>query len=523
MNKQGKAITAIALAAAMVLSLSACAGDSPDTSSSQESSSEIQTGGVAKVASFFEMVGFDPVRLANVGTGVERAAQVMDTLLRRNDLTDEVTGQLAKGISSEDGITWVLELREGVTFTDGTPLDAEAVIFNLERHIAPDSKSFAKAVLSGITAMEATGEYEVTFTLAAPNGSFPLALTGSSPASLIGSPAALADPEAFNSNPVGAGPFVFDSWVRDNELTLTRNADYWDEGKPYLEGLEYKILVDDDTRADDLASGGSDLALVLANRWNTMSADPQIDLQPVPTGGQALIPNGSRAPGNDERVRKAISMSLDGTVSANVLFGGTQVWDGNTECIPFPKGSPACVPGAVNEQDIEEAKELVQSYIDDGGDPAVDLVYESTLANQGQYYQQQLTEIGLEVTPRNLDIAGYTQAQSSGDYGIFVGSTASTGFPTVWNRYYSEGTNWGMVAYPELDEALLRARDSLELSERTSAWQDVTTFIHDNSILSWTSPYGAAMAHQKRLHIGSAEHPYEGSTMVYLHDAWLEQ
>ena len=522
-NKRMRLGLAAATATAFALVVSGCAGGGSGGPAEPGATAEIQTGGVANVASLSEMPGFDPVKLANVGTGIERAAQVMDTLLMRDDITDEVFPKLAKSISSDDAKVWTLELREGVTFTDGEPLNAEAVIFNLERHIAPDSTSTAKAMMAGIEQMEATDEYEVTITLAAPSGSFPLALTGSSPASLIGSPKALADPAAFNVSPVGAGPFVFESWVPDDKLVLNKNPDYWDDGKPYLDGVVYSVMIDGQTRHDALTTGAQDLGLVQGMAWNTMSALPDLEMIPVPTGGQALIPNGTTEPGSDERVREAMTMSLDPKVTAQVLFGGTQIWDADVSCVPFAPDSPACAEGTTNAQDLEKAKDLVKEYLDEGGSPDTELVYFQTLVDQATYYQEQLNAIGLNVTLTAVDAATLAQRQASGDYGIFLGSTASAGFPTVWTRYYSGGTNWGMVTYDDLDEALLRARDEIELQERNAAWQDVAEIIHDKSILFWTSPYTAAMAHNTALHLGTPDHPYKGSTMVYFDTAWLEQ
>ncbi|MGN6125624.1 MAG: ABC transporter substrate-binding protein, partial [Humibacter sp.] len=145
-NKRLRLGTAVIVATAFALVLSGCGGTSGGAPTATDAAVEPQSGGVAQVASFGEMPGFDPVRLANVGSGIERAAAVMDTLMYRDELTDEVSPKLAKSLTSDDGKVWKLELREGVAFTDGTPLDAEAVIFNLQRHIAPDSVSTAKAL-----------------------------------------------------------------------------------------------------------------------------------------------------------------------------------------------------------------------------------------------------------------------------------------------------------------------------------------------------------------------------------------
>ncbi|MFB7890641.1 ABC transporter substrate-binding protein [Microbacterium sp. NPDC056044] len=512
--------------AAVGLLLTGCgSGGSPGDALQSSASAEIQTGGVAQIAALTEMQGFDPVRVTNVGSGLERAAAIMDTLLYRDELTDEVSPKLAKGISSTDGQTWVLELREGVNFSDGTPLDAEAVIFNLQRHISPDSTSTAKAMLSAIDTMEATGDHEVTFTLKQPSGSFPLALTGSSPASLIGSPAALADPEAFNANPVGAGPFVLESWVRDDTLTLTKNADYWDEGKPYLDGVEYHVRVDPQTRTDDLIAGGTDLALVPGSAWTQVGSIPTIELKPIPTGGEAVIPNASKGPFADARLREALLYTFSGETTAGVLFGGTENWDGTTDCIPFPVGSPACLDGATYPQDLKKARKLVGEYTAEHGEPVVDYVHYAipSFATEAQYVQSQLAEIGITANLRAVDTAAHTQAQANGDYELLQGSTASSGFPTVWSRYYSGGQNWGRAAIPELDAALLEARDAVDLKDRNAAWQEVAGIIRDDAVLVWIAPYQMAMAHSADLHLGITGHPWEGSTMVYLDEAWLSQ
>ena len=512
---------ALILSAALPLAACSSGGGTAPTATPE---GEIQEGGTAQIAAFGEFGGFDPVRLANVGSGVERAANVLDTLLMRNETTDEVSPRLAKSMTSDDGITWVMELREGVEFTDGTPVDAEAVIFNTQRHMAEDSTSTAKAMLSGIDKMEATGEYEVMFTLKEASGSFPLVFTASSPAGLIGSPAALADPVAFNSQPVGAGPFMLEEWVPDSTLTFVKNENYWEDGLPYLDKLEYTVMGDNQTRTDTLVSGGVDLALINAAQWPQVSNAPGLSLYPSQIGGSAIVPNGAKAPTDDPRVREALLSAFDPQTTNNVLFGATDYLTvDNFTCTPFAPSSPACSKDAVYEYDPEKAKKLIADYVKDGGDPTLEIVHFQSLVEQATYIQQQFKAIGVTATLRSVDIAGLAEAQGTGDYGVFWGSTASSGFPTVWNRYYSGGTNWGMVTYPELDEALLRARDDLKVEDRNSAWQDVADILHENSVLQWITPYSAAMSKSDKLHLGLPDHPYEGSAMVYFSNAWLEQ
>ncbi|MCR2824115.1 ABC transporter substrate-binding protein [Microbacterium sp. zg.Y909] len=507
--------------------LAGCGGGgaaAPAPSASEETEvGEIQTGGTAKLTFLSEFGGFDPVRLVSVGTGIERAVAVMDSLLIRDERTDEVSGKLAAGMTTaDDGKTWVLELREGVNFTDGTPLDAEAVIFNLERHIAPDSRSNAKALLAGMESMEATGPLEVTFTLAAPDGSFPLTFTGSTPAGMVGSPAALADPEAFNSNPVGAGPFKFDSWVKDDTLTLVRNDDYFVEGQPYLDEVIYQVRPDPQTRVDELISGNTDFSLVPANLWPRVSTTPTVKLHLAPTGGEALIPNAAEGPFQDERLREALLYLFDGKTSAQVLAGGTELWDGDTTCTPWAVGAPACDGVEPMNADLEKAKELVADYAAENGDPSVEYVHYAT-SRSAEFVQQQLASIGITAVMRAMDPTAHAVAQAAGDYQLLQGTTVSAGYPTVWTRLYEGGQNWGRVAHPELQAALLTARTAPTLEERSAAWKDVDEQIRENAVMVWYSPNLSGMAHSNKLHLGSEAREYDGSMLVYLDAAWKEQ
>ncbi|MGL3150369.1 ABC transporter substrate-binding protein [Microbacterium sp. A82] len=518
----GRSLSAALAAGVLVCALAACSGGEAggSVSGGSEQVGEPRSGGSLVVASLSEMPGFDPVKLIAVGTGIERAAQVMDTLMYRDDATGEVKPKLAESLESDDGATWVLSLRDGIEFTDGNPLDAEAVVFNIERHMAEGSTSAAKSMLSDVTDIEVTGEYEVTITLNAPSGSFPLALASSSPASLIGSPAALADPDAFNEDPVGAGPFIFKSWTRDSELTLVRNDQY--HGEPaHLDEVVFRVLPDPQSRVDAVMSGDVDVSQITGTSWAAAEANPSLTVVNSPVGGQVLVPNATKAPGDDIRVREAIGLATDAAVANAIVFPGSDLWDLNRDCLPYPTGAPACVEGAAPTPDLEKAKALIAEYVADGGSVAVDFVAPA-MTDEVSYYQRQLDEIGLDVTMQVTDVASFQAASISGDYDVLWGITASAGYPTVWRYMSSQGVHWGKVVYPEMDEALERARDELELDARNAAWREVSEIVTEKQAFFWTTPYSSATAYKKSVHLGSEEFPFQGTLMVYFQDAWIE-
>lgn len=172
---------------------------------------------------------------------------------------------MAKSMDTADeGRTWRMGLRDGVKFSDGTPLDAQAVITNVQRHI--DKKSSpGHRFTEPITSMRAVDPLTVEFSLSTPFGQFPTAFAQNFTFGGLGmiiSPAALARyGDQIVANPVGAGPFVLSSWTRDSKMTLTKNPDYWqkDKGLPRLDGLEFRPLPDTETRYASIENGDVDL------------------------------------------------------------------------------------------------------------------------------------------------------------------------------------------------------------------------------------------------------------------------
>src|SRR5690606_8975136 len=148
----------------------------------------------------------------------------------------------------DDGKTWTFTLREGVTFHDGTPFNADAVVFNLLRqldenhphHVGGGKMEYAEAYFTTvIESVEATGEHEVTIVLLDPFVSF-LANLACTPMFMV-SPTALeklgTDIEA---NPVGTGPFKFDSWTKGSRIEVSRYDGYWGDA-PATDRLIFNI------------------------------------------------------------------------------------------------------------------------------------------------------------------------------------------------------------------------------------------------------------------------------------------
>ncbi|MEO8357706.1 MAG: ABC transporter substrate-binding protein, partial [Chloroflexota bacterium] len=274
-------------------------------------------------------------------------SQVMDTLLRTE--SGIPVPALAESWSvSPDGLTWTFTIRSGVTFHDGTPLDAAAVLYNLERWWDPDHlyhdgafthfgvifNGFKGDPASLITNIAASGNNQVQITLSEPFS--PLLNALAVPSLAIASPTAI-QAGTMNTHPVGTGPFVFEDWSSD-VVNLTANTNYWG-GAPTLANLNFKVISDDAARYAALQANtvqGMELGSFsfAQTSWGYIlmaQNDPtlQVVWHPEMNTGYLGI-NQAHGPLGNVLVRKAIAHAIDKqTLIAqhyNAVTFGTGTW-----------------------------------------------------------------------------------------------------------------------------------------------------------------------------------------------------
>lgn len=193
----------------------------------------------------------------SLGETVAVLVNVYDTLVTYDDKTLDLVPSLAeRWESSEDGRTWTFHLREGVQFHDGTPLDAEAVVFNFRRLLEDDfphaygAKRPYLPNFEMIESVEAVGPREVRFSLRAPSAVF-LNNLAMFPASIVSPTAVKLYKQDIGIHPVGTGPFRLDSWERDQRLILRAFDDHW-RGRPKLERIVFIPVAENAIRAQQL-------------------------------------------------------------------------------------------------------------------------------------------------------------------------------------------------------------------------------------------------------------------------------
>src|SRR5688572_17353521 len=256
-----RVVRIFSLVGALAIIATAC-GDDGDGGSSQTTSAtpdstvpatttaQPKIGGSVKMGMFSETAGLDPVVTNGGGTtGTTELAAIFDTIMRYDTTTKKFEPQTADSLTANgDGSEWVLKLRSGMKFTDGTDYDADAVVFGMKRHSTFGSR--AAGLLANIKEYTVVDKLTVKFTLTAPWGNFPYVLAYTP--GLIPSPTAVkaacgVNQEiiprncTFNSKPVGAGAFKVDSYKPKESINLVRNDGYWG-GKPYLDAVSFVVL-----------------------------------------------------------------------------------------------------------------------------------------------------------------------------------------------------------------------------------------------------------------------------------------
>jgi len=256
----------------------------------------------------------DEVVYANVFEGLTRIAS--DGAVQ--------PGLAENWVISDDGLTYTFELREGVTFHDGTTLDAGDVVFSLDRARGEASVNAQKALFEPIESVEQMDELTVEITLSRPAGDF-LYNMGWGDAVIVAPESA----ETNKENPVGTGPFRFAEWQKGASVTLERFDGYWGEA-PALEQVTIRFIPDPAAATAALLAGDVQAFpnLPTPESIPQFEADPRFEVVIGSTEGETILStNNAKAPFDDIRVRQAIAHAIDRqAIIDGAMFGlGTPI------------------------------------------------------------------------------------------------------------------------------------------------------------------------------------------------------
>ncbi|MGD1881055.1 MAG: ABC transporter substrate-binding protein [Paracoccaceae bacterium] len=330
-------------------------------------------------------------------------------------------GSVAPGLAqsweiSDDGLTYTFTLRDGVTFHDGSGMDAEDVKFTFDRILAEDSANAQKALYGGITAVEVMDPQTVQMTLAEPNGSLLFNLAWGD--AVIVAPESI---ENIKQNPVGTGAFKFVEWKQGDSISIARNDEYWGDA-PALNSATFKFISDPTAAFAAVMAEDVDVFTGFPAPENLpqFEADPRFQVLVGSTEGETILStNNARAPFDNPLVRKALAHAID----RKAIIDGAMYGYGTPIGTHFAPHNPAYVDlTGDTAYDPEKAKELLaEAGLADGFETTLHLPPPSYARRGGEIIAAQLAEVGIKAEITNVEWAQWLETVFRGkDFGLTI-------------------------------------------------------------------------------------------------------
>ncbi len=514
-----KRALALLLASAMVLSLAACGKKTDDSTSTTgaagtdttaaadggESADGTQTGAAGeKILSV--QIGPNPETidpaLNSAVDGGNMLLHSFECLLVVNEEGQLAPGQAESWETSEDGLTWTFHLREGLKWSDGTPLTANDFVYSWKRVCDPMTAApYAETVLGMVEGFdEAIGGNLDALKVEAPDDQT-LVVTLSAPCSFFGSLAALATLSPVQQATVEAngdqwavsaetyvsnGPFYVSEWVPKSYILMSKNPNYWNADAIKLDGIKFNLI--EDANAAYSAYQTEEVLFIKdvpTEEISSLTGQPDFYVDPI-IGTYYVSVNTQKEPFNDAKVRKALSLAIDREYVANTLMQGTYSpasnfmgpgWidtDGKA-FVDNANGGQPYIDTANHEANLEEAKKLLADagYPDGAG---LSFTYSTNDAGYhrvvAEYLQQAWGELGIDVKVDIVEWASFTPMRRNGDYDAsrngWVGDYDDPS--NMLDLLFStNGNNDGKFNNADYDAAMTLSRTTLDAAERSQA------------------------------------------------------
>jgi peptide/nickel transport system substrate-binding protein len=409
-----------------------------------------EAAGVLRIGTNQDSTTLDPVKtILNADIWVMNNMNAF--LVRANREADQIIPDLAESWQiSDDGLEYTFHLREA-KFSDGSPVTARDAVFSLTR-MRDDPESVQSAMYQIMADISAPDDRTVVIRLTEPSAPF-LATLAMFAAAILPEKAVTELGEDFGTRPVGAGAFRLKEWRRGEVVKLERNEHYWEAGLPKLDGVEWHVVTDDNTRILKVRAGELDAAIFIPfNRMADLDADPEIDVHLDPsTREDHLLLNHENEWLAKKNVRKALNMAVDLQSIVDVVTFGY----GTPANSYIPAGALYYNPDNPNyPHNPEKAKEMLAAEGASG--MTLDIIVGSgdEVEEQiGVLLKDQLGKVGVDLEIRKVDPAASWDMFVAGDYDTAIAywtndiidpdqkSTFSLGMDenlNYWTRYKNQ-------------------------------------------------------------------------------------
>lgn len=456
-------LSTVTIAAA--LALAGC-GTNTANNTAAPSSSRPHSGGTLYVGIDSDFVTLNPA-MSSALIDRQLYINVFDPLLKLSPRMQLEPNLVTHWTISDGGLTYTLDLRHGVTFQDGTPFNAAAVIYNWKWDMNPQNASPRRSNLALVDSLSAPNPYTVVVHLKAPFSPFLYALAGRT--GMISSPTAMQKwGSQYGLHPVGTGPFEFVQWIPNDHLILKRNPHYWQKGLPYLNKIVYTPITNPVQEYDALTTGTVNVIdSVPAQDISSLASQPNIQSQTMPGLGYTdLELNTTVAPFTNVHNREAINYAINRQALVNLIYFGHAI----PAYSQFSPSSWAYDPAVK----VPFSDPLARQQLAQAGDPSG---YSFTLQGDNdpvtikemQAIQAELAKVGITVHIEPEDFTTLLTNAINGNYQAVV--LGWSGRPDPDQNAYAFDTTGGSFndprySNPQVDQLLLQARETSNLAQR---------------------------------------------------------
>jgi peptide/nickel transport system substrate-binding protein len=474
----------VSIVVCCVFLLSACGGSA---TSSTTGDTAPKKGGTLNVGLIAEPTTMDPLTSTSL-YDTDIMVNMYDTLLKYDE-KNAIQPQLVASYAYESPTALTLKLRTGVKFHDGTPFNADAVLFNLNRFIA-DKASPRYTDVEDIAAVVKVNDSQVQIKLKQPFAPLLNALTGD--VGMMLSPTAVRKLGTKLGNTpvdVGSGPFVFGEWIKGDHLLLKANPNYWKKDTdgsqlPYLQSIRYRTITDATVMYSNLETDQIQVASNLdPNNVEQIKANSNLTYRQIPSPGfQSLQLNISQPPLNNVHVRRAIALGVNRQeILDHVLKGVGFVAHG-----PLSPASWAYDKqySGLSYDPAKAKAELAQSGLSNVSFTLLFTSGDPTTTQEVQFLQSQLQAIGITMNLKQETFTTVvTDFQTYHYQSVFIGWTGSIDPDgTLYAMFSSKGGfNYTNYKNPQLDALLNKGRTTPDQAQRIPAYQQAQRLIVEDA------------------------------------------
>ena len=457
-----------------------------------------QPAGTLVVGLVAEPVNLDPAQVTDLNSN-RVGRRVVETLVTFPEEKTEVVPGLAESWTiSKDGLQYTFKLRKGITFHDGTPFNAAAVKFSIERQINPEHPAskigkypFANYFFGNVKAVEVLSEDRVAFLLKEPRASF-LAILTAAAASVVSPTAVMKTGQDYPSQPVGTGPFKFASWERGQRVVLEKNPTYW-KGPVKYERVVFRPIVEDQARLTELLTGQLDLIVgVPADFVGQLETNAKVALLKQ-TGVHVwyLGINNQKKPFDDRRVRQALNYAVNKDAIVKDVLKGT----GTPSRGPVMPNTWGAEPALkAYPYDPAKAKKLLAEAGHPNGFSTTLWVPESGSGMQAPVamstvIQSNLKAVGVNVTMQTMEWGAYLAKLRSKEQELFALSWMAgmedpdmVMYPLLHSSQWTpNGPNRALYKNEQFDKLLSEARLTTDQAKRAALYRQAQKILIEDA------------------------------------------